>query len=166
MKNIYLVGFMGTGKTAVGKILSEKLSKKFVEMDELIEKNENKKITEIFASCGEPYFRKLERDCLKELSTQQDLIVSCGGGLICNEESLKVLRETGIIVNLIASAKVIYDRTKKYTHRPLLNVDDPLKKIEELLIKRAPFYKQAHYSIDSDQLSAEEIAEKIVGIVK
>jgi shikimate kinase len=165
MKNIYLVGFMGTGKTTVGKILSQKLNKEFIEMDEVIEEREGKKITEIFAQEGEPYFRNLEKKLLKELSKKSDLVISCGGGLICNEENLKILKETGIVFNLEASPLTIYERTKKYTHRPLLNVEDPLKKIKDLLEKRKPYYKKAHFSIDTEKFSAEEVSEEIIKII-
>ncbi|HIE36276.1 MAG TPA: shikimate kinase [Candidatus Omnitrophica bacterium] len=166
MKNIYLVGFMGTGKTTVGKILAEKLNKEFVEMDDVIEERESRSIVDIFAQNGEPYFRNLEKQLLKELAKESDLIVSCGGGLICDEENSKILKKTGIIFNLVATPLTIYERTKKYTHRPLLNVDDPLEKIKELLEKRRPYYEKVHFNIDTEKFSAEEVAEEIVKIIR
>jgi shikimate kinase len=165
MKNIYLVGFMGTGKTTVGKILARQLNKEFVEMDEAIEARQGKKIVDIFAFSGEPYFRKLEKELLKELSTKSDLVVSCGGGLICDEENLKMLKENGTVFNLTAKAKSIYARTKQYRNRPLLNVGSPLKKIRELLKQREPYYAQAHYRIDTDSISVKEVARRIIDIV-
>jgi shikimate kinase len=165
MKNIYLVGFMGTGKTTVGKILAKKLNKEFIEMDEVIEEREGKKIVDIFAQEGEFYFRYLEKQLLKELAEKNDLIISCGGGLICDEENLKILKETGIVFNLVASPLTIYERTKKHTHRPLLNVSSPLKRIEELLEKRRPYYEKAHFSVDTEKFSAEEVAEEIIKII-
>mgnify|MGYP001080117682 CR=1 FL=1 len=166
MKNIYLVGFMGTGKTTVGKILAKKLNKKFIETDEVIEKKEKKKIVDIFREYGEPYFRRLEKELIKKISKKKDLIVSCGGGLICNEENLKILKETGIVFNLSASVKTIYNRTKNSSSRPLLNVENPKERIRSLLNKRMPFYKQAHYSIKTDKLSKEEVADRIIKILK
>jgi len=165
VKNIYLVGFMGVGKTAVGKILAKRLKLQFIEMDEVIEKEENKPITEIFSTQGEPYFRKLESSLLKKISAKTDNIVSCGGGLICNEENLKILKETGIVFNLTASPEIIYERTKKYSHRPLLNVDNPIKKIDELIRKRNPYYSKAHHTIDTTEISASEVAEKIIDLL-
>jgi shikimate kinase len=162
VKNIYLVGFMGTGKTTVGKILAAKLKRQFIEMDEAIEKEEACSITEIFATKGEPYFRKLESDLLKKLSTETDLIVSCGGGLICNKENLKILTETGTVFNLAASAKIIYERTKKYSHRPLLNVANPVLKIDELIKIRNQYYNKAHHTIDTTEINPDEVAEKII----
>jgi shikimate kinase len=165
MGNIYLVGFMGVGKTTVGKLLSKRLNRRFVEMDEEIENREGKKISEIFAQYGEPYFRKLEKGLLRELSRQNNLVVSCGGGVVCDEENLRILRETGLVFNLKAEPTTIYERTKKYTHRPLLNVEDPLRRIEELLKERSRFYSKAHYSINTDGVFPEEIVDKIVGIL-
>ena len=165
MDNIYLVGFMGSGKTTVGKILAHKIDKAFIEMDEVIEADTGKPITEIFAQEGEAHFRRLENKLLRDLSVRKDLVVSCGGGLICNEENLRILKETGKVFFLRASAKVVYQRTKHHTHRPLLNVDNPLGAIEELLKERNHFYTQAHYTIDTDNISAEEVADSIVEIL-
>ena len=162
MKNIYLVGFMGTGKTTVGKILAARLKRQFIEMDEVIERQEACPITEIFETKGEPYFRKLESNLLKKISTQKNLVVSCGGGLICNKKNLKILTETGIVFNLAASAKTIYERTKKYNHRPLLNVDNPVLKIDELIKIRNQYYNKAHHTIDTTDVNPDEVAEKII----
>ena len=166
MKNIYIVGFMGTGKTSVGKSLAEKLGKQFIEMDELIEQRASKSINDIFAQDGEAHFRRLESELLKELAAKEDLVVSCGGGLICNEDNLKVLKDTGIIFNLESSPQAIYERTKRYTHRPLLNVDDPLGKIKGLLLKRRPFYERAHHSVRSEEESPQEVADRIAEIIR
>ncbi|MFH1317740.1 MAG: shikimate kinase [Candidatus Omnitrophota bacterium] len=157
---------MGTGKTSVGKLLSKKLDKEFIEMDDFIEKREGKKIVEIFTEAGESCFRKIEKEVLNEFSTKIDSIVSCGGGLICNDDNAKVLLENGIVFCLTASAETIYTRTKKVTHRPLLNVADPLKKIKELLNQRASYYNKAHYIVDTDNIPKEEIADKIIRILK
>jgi len=165
MQNIYLVGFMGTGKTAVGKILAKKLSKEFVEMDAVIEAREGSEVVDIFAKKGEAYFRKLEKELLKELFVKKDLVISCGGGLICDQENLKRLKETGVVFALTASVSTIYQRTKEHIHRPILNVDNPQEKIKQLLEKRAPYYAQAQHSIDTDNLSSEEIADKIIVIL-
>lgn len=165
MKNIYLVGFMGTGKTTVGKILADRLKKEFLEMDEVIENENGKKITEIFKVYGEPHFRKLEKELLHKISGKNNLIVSCGGGLVCDKENLAILKNTGIVFNLTASKEMIYERTKKCKDRPLLNVEDPIKKIEDLLAMRMPCYSQAHHTINTDTIEPEVVAEKIIDIL-
>ncbi|MFH1518952.1 MAG: shikimate kinase [Candidatus Omnitrophota bacterium] len=165
MKNIYLVGFMGSGKTVVGQNLATTLGREFVEMDALIEKEQGSKIADIFAKEGETYFRKLEKTLLGELSKREGLVISCGGGLICDQGNLKQLKETGVVFALTASVSTIYQRTKEHTHRPILNVDNPQEKIKQLLEKRASYYAQADYSIGTDNLSPEEIANKIIAIL-
>ncbi|OQX80783.1 MAG: shikimate kinase [Candidatus Omnitrophica bacterium 4484_70.1] len=165
-KNIYLVGFMGTGKTTVGKILAKKLKKEFIEMDEEIEKREGKKIVDIFRLFGEPYFRKVEKEVLKEIASCFNLVVSCGGGVVVDRENLRILKESGIVICLKAKPSIIYERTKKTEERPLLNVPKPLKKIKELLAKRAPFYAKADYSVDTSTLTPEEVSEKVIEILK
>ena len=157
---------MGTGKTSVAKILAADLDKQFIEMDELIEQRAAKSINDIFSQDGEAHFRSLESSLLNELAQKEDLVVSCGGGLICNEDNLKTLKDTGLVFNLESSAQAIYERTKKYTHRPLLNVEDPLGKINELLLKRKPFYGQAHHSVRSEDESPQEVAKRIEEIIK
>ena len=165
MQNIYLVGFMGTGKTVVGENLAKKLNREFVEMDAVITEREGREIVDIFDTKGEAYFRQLEQELLKEISLKTDLVVSCGGGLICNEENLKRLKETGIIFSLAASLLIIYRRIKEQSHRPILNVDDPQAKIKDLLGKRNPYYNQADHMIDTDNVLPEEIVDKIITIL-
>lgn len=157
---------MGTGKTTVGRIVAAKLSRKFVEMDDTIEKNEKNKITDIFNIHGEKYFRNCEYKLLKELAREENLIVSCGGGLICNQDNLEVLKKSGIIFNLSASEDVIYQRTKNNSDRPLLAGPEPIKKIRELLSIRKPYYSQANYSIDTDKLSPEAVAESVIAAIQ
>lgn len=165
MDNIYIVGFMGTGKTSVGKLLAEALSREFIEMDALIEQDQGKAIANIFAEQGEAHFRKLEKKLLKELALKADLVVSCGGGLVCDSDNLSLLKESGILVCLSASSQVINRRTKNHTHRPILNVEDPLKKIEQLLLERKPYYDQADHTVDTDQLSLGEVVDKLKTIL-
>ncbi len=165
MKNIYLVGFMGTGKTHAGMILARKLHKEFLEMDEEIERRQGMRIADIFSQKGEPYFRRLEKDLLLELAAKEDLVVSCGGGLMCNEEHREVLKGSGTVVCLTASAEVVLKRTRGQGHRPLLNVDNPLATINRLLAERSPHYQLAHCHIDTDRLTPEEVAERIADCV-
>ena len=134
-------------------------------MDETIEKENSKKITEIFKMHGEPYFRGLEKKLLRKISKKKNLIVSCGGGLVCDKENLVILKKTGILFNLTASKEKIYERIKKCKNRPLLNVGDPIKKIEDLLAMRMPCYNQAHHTIDTDTMEPVAVAEKIIDIL-
>ncbi|MEW6101024.1 MAG: shikimate kinase [Candidatus Omnitrophota bacterium] len=160
--NIYLVGFMGTGKTAAGKALAAKKKWQFLDLDELIELRQKRAIADIFAKEGEPYFRRIEKQALKEASLQKKFVVACGGGIVLDEENIKIMRETGVMVCLTAPAKVILERTKRYSHRPLLNVSEPLKQIEHLLKLRAPFYGKADNTIDTSRKTIKEIVDEIL----
>ncbi|MFH1783249.1 MAG: shikimate kinase [Candidatus Omnitrophota bacterium] len=165
MKNIVLVGFMGTGKTAVGRALSKKLNREFLELDEMIEKKEGVSIKEIFDKKGEPYFRKIEKEAVKEASEKDGVIVSAGGGAVIDEENRSNLKHNGILISLEASSDVILDRTKGRKSRPLLNVPDPKERIEELLQKRAPFYKKADFFINTEKLTIDQVVEKITSLI-
>lgn len=161
MQRIVLVGFMGTGKTVVGRRLAEKLGRRFLELDEIIEKKEGLSIREIFAKKGEAYFRKVEKGVVKEAVEKEDVVISAGGGAIVDEENFQSLKKNGIIICLEASPEVILKRTRGLAARPLLNVPDPKKKIEELLKKREPYYKKADFCIETDNLNVEEVVEKV-----
>ena len=165
MKNIVVVGFMGTGKSVVAKTLAEKLGREFLELDAIVEKREGLSIKEIFKNKGEVYFRELERDAVKEAIKKDGQIISAGGGAIIDEENLKALKKNGTIICLEASPDVILKRTKGNTCRPLLNVPDPKERIEELLEKRAAYYKKADHRINTDDLSVEGVVQKIQDII-
>jgi len=166
MKNIYLVGFMGTGKTAIGRELAKKLNKDFFDLDEIIEEREKRKITEIFSQDGETYFRKIERETLLEFSQEKGKIIGCGGGVVLDSQNIQKMKETGIIICFTASPEIILERTKRYRHRPLLNVEDPLKKIKELLDFRRPYYKRGDYTIDTSNLNISEVVDKILELIR
>ena len=163
--NIVIIGFMGTGKTVVAKALAKELKKDYVSMDNVIEKKEGKSISDIFAQKGEPYFRNVEKEVAKELSEKDGLIIDAGGGVVLNEENIKNLKNNGKIICLTATIDVIFERTKRHTHRPLLNVEDPKKKIKELFDFRTPYYKKADHEIDTSKKSIREIVKEIVEVV-
>ena len=165
MTNIVLVGFMGTGKTSVGRLLSQKLSREFLELDAIIEKKEGVLIKEIFDKKGEPYFRKLEKDAVIDAMEKKGVVISAGGGAIIDEENFENFKKNSMIICLEASPDVILERTKGVTCRPLLNVPEPAKKIEELLRTREPYYKKADFCINTDGLSLEQIVDKIVELM-
>jgi len=166
MKNIILVGFMGTGKTAVGKALAVRLGMKFFDMDDIIEEREGMKISDIFEKKGEPYFRHAEKMVAKDIAIQSGLVVAAGGGAMVDEENVKSFKSSGVIFCLVATPDKIFERTKGHTHRPLLNVSDPKEKISELLAKRAEYYARADYRIDTTDLSINEVVDKIAGYLK
>ena len=154
---------MGTGKTAVGRELARLLQMKLVDVDAEIEGRRDMKITDIFKNFGEPYFRDLETEVIRELSEQKNIVISTGGGAVLREENMAVLRKTGIIFCLYADPQTILDRTGGSNDRPLLNVKDPLAKINELLRIRMPFYEKAGIMIDTNGKTPLQIAEEIAG---
>jgi shikimate kinase len=166
MKNIYLVGFMGTGKTTVGRELARKKKWRFVDLDELIELREGRSIADIFSKKGELYFRALEKKILKEISLEKGFVVSCGGGIVCDEDNIRVMKETGMVICLKAQPSVILKRTKRLNSRPLLNVNNPKEKINLLLKLRAPYYAKADKLIDTSKLSISKVAEEVLRLMK
>ena len=163
-KNIVLTGFMGSGKSVVARSLSKALKKDLICTDVLIEEKEKMSIVEIFKKLGEPYFRKLEKDAIKALSSRKDLIIDCGGGVVLDHENVKNLKQNGIVFFLAASPETIYQRIQNQKNRPLLNVENPLLKIKELLKKRAPFYSQADYAVETDKKTVKQVTREIIKI--
>lgn len=157
---------MGTGKTSSGKALAKKLKMKFVDTDGEIEAKAGMKIGEIFEEFGEPRFRELEREEVQRVSARDGLVVSAGGGVILFEENVRELKKNGIIICLHSTPEKIFARIKHDKHRPLLNVPNPEKRIEELLEKRAPLYAKADYFLDTTNLSVEQAAEKIMELLR
>ena len=166
MKNIYLVGFMATGKTCVGSELAARKKMRFVDLDELIELKERRTISDIFSRDGEPCFRRIEKKILKEVAREENFVVACGGGIVIDSENIKIMKDSGVIVCLTAKPEVIMKRAAGTSHRPLLNVCDPKVQIEHLLKLRAPFYARADHAIDTSRLSPQQVAQKIIGVTK
>ena len=161
-KNIVLTGFMGTGKTTVGKILAKKLGMSFVDVDELIEKTAGLKISEVFARFGEAYFRNIETEIIKSITKNFSQVIATGGGAVLRDENLNALKSNGVVFCLTASEELIFDRVKDNNERPLLQVKNPKEKIRELLAKRMPRYMMADFIINTDGLTQEEVSEKII----
>ncbi len=160
--NLYIVGFMGSGKTAVAKEISKTTDLKYIEIDELIEKKEGRSINDIFKDSGEDYFRKIEKETIKEIGLSDNQVVSCGGGVVIDRENISLMKDSGLLVCLKAEPEVIYQRIKGQKHRPLLNVDNPQLKIEKLLEKRKPFYEMADCIIETSNLSIEQAAQEVI----
>ncbi|MDD5478032.1 MAG: shikimate kinase [Candidatus Omnitrophica bacterium] len=163
--NIYLVGFMGTGKTTVGRLLAAQKKWNFIDLDELIELKEQRRIVDIFAKEGEPYFRKIEKKFLKQVSTQKKFVVACGGGIVLDKDNIKLMKKTGVLICLCANCEEILKRVSSSNHRPILNVAKPKERIELLLKMRAPYYAQADKTIDTSGLSVKQVVAKISKIL-
>ncbi|MDH4161110.1 MAG: shikimate kinase [Nitrospirota bacterium] len=165
-KNIILTGFMGVGKTSVGTRLAKDLGFTFIDTDSLIEADQKISITEIFSSFGEPYFRDVETRIIGQVLENENQVVSTGGGAVIREENRAAFKEKGMTVCLMARPEVIYDRIKHETHRPLLQVAEPLAKIRELLATREPFYRQADIIIDTSDKTVDGVIAEIRGKVR
>ncbi len=165
MANIILTGYMGAGKTAVGKRLAEITGREVIDTDDLIEEDAGMAISEIFEKFGELHFRELEKKAVARASALENHIIVTGGGVVLKKENVENLRKNGTIVYLHAPPEVLYERIKDETHRPLLQVDDPLGKIGELLEYRATFYADNDLTIDTSDMDVGGVAEEIVRVV-
>lgn len=163
MRNIYLIGFMGAGKSMIARALVKKTGAKSVEMDELIEEQQEMAITEIFEKYGEEYFRNLETELLRSLTDKTDLIVSCGGGSVLRDENAALMKENGCIVLLTATPETIYERVKDSKNRPVLNGNMNVEYIRGLMEKRRARYEAvADVRIATDGKDADTICEEIL----
>ena len=162
--NIVIIGFWATGKTTVGKRLAELLNKKFIDTDELIVKKAGIGISEIFDKHGEVGFRELETPIVKKVSKMENMIISCGGGVVLNKINMDYLKQSGVTVYLDAKPEVILSRLKQDNDFRILKPDeDHLKRIKEFLWFRKPFFERfADIVIDTSDLNQGEVAEKIL----
>lgn len=168
-ENIALIGFMGSGKTTVGKQLARALEMKFIDIDKMVSMREKKTIPEIFAEKGERYFRDLERKIIEEESRENNIVISTGGGSIMDNENVKNLKKTSFVVYLDTTLECIFHRVKNGRNRPLLNqVENLYETIEDLHGKREWLYKiSADYSVKIDvdsqiQDTIEEIKQAYI----
>jgi len=157
---------MGTGKTAIGRKLSRLLNMKLIDVDTEIEKSQKMTINEIFKKFGEPRFREIETEMIKRLSENENVIISTGGGAVLKQENTDALRKKGVIACLMATPETILKRTSRNSNRPLLQVEDPLRRIEELLNFRRPFYEKADVIIDTEGKTPLQVAEEIIEKIK
>ena len=166
--NIVLIGFMGTGKTAVGQVLAKRLNRQLIEVDAIIEQTAGKTISDIFSNDGEIYFRELEIEAIKRAAAGEKQVIACGGGAVLNTINIDRLRVTGVIINLSAAPEIILKRTiKQNGSRPLLNVEQPLDRIKELQKLRKPLYdRAADVTINTSKLNIDAVAEKIINRLK
>ena len=165
-RNIVLMGFMGTGKSSVGKRLASKLHLKFLDMDTLIEERAGKPIPRIFAEDGEPHFRTLERAVAEELSRQSGLVIACGGGVVLNPDNIRDYSRTGLVVCLTATPEVIFERTSRARNRPLLEEQDRMQRILELMEKRKAIYNSLPNQVDTTRLTTFQVADVILKLYR
>lgn len=161
LSNIVLIGFMGTGKTVVGRRLAQALDRDFIDVDEVVERDAGLTIREIFTRFGEAHFRKLEKDTIRKVSAADNKVIAVGGGAVMDPQNIRNLGEKGLVFCLKASPEVIWERTKKTRARPLLEVDDPMGEILKLLKFRQSYYAQADYVLDTTHLNIDEVVSKI-----
>jgi len=160
--NLALIGFMGTGKSSVGRLVADTLHFTFLDTDHVIEARAGLTICEIFQRQGEAAFRDLERRIVAELARRKKTVISTGGGLPVNEANLVSLKTHALVVCLWASPEKIFERVHDHSHRPLLNEPEPLEKIRRLLVERGPYYRQADVLMNTEFRPLREVAGQVI----
>jgi shikimate kinase len=166
--NITLIGFMGVGKTAVGKALAEKLGREFVELDLLIKKKAGKSIIEIFEQDDEITFRELEMEVARHVAQENNVVIACGGGIVLNQINVDRLKINSRMIYLTASPSAILKRVAGGgERRPLLEVPDPASTVRKLLKFRKPLYEHAaDIKLDTSRITVDTAAERIIARLK
>jgi shikimate kinase len=165
-QNIALVGFMAVGKSAVGRNLAKKLHRRFVDLDRVIEKAAGMKAREIFLQKGEPYFRQLEKQTLASVLQKEGQVIATGGGVVADDENLMLLRDKALLVGLTASIDMLLKRAGNGDKRPLLKGPNRKQHVEKLLMQRQSRYAQAHVTIDTTELTPDQVVEKIIQYIE
>jgi shikimate kinase len=162
-KNIILIGFMGSGKSSVGRIIAPQVNFALADTDHLVIQNTGLQITEIFKNHGEEYFRDHETAALESLRGNTGLVVSTGGGIVLRERNVALLKELGFIAWLTASEETLFERVSRGNKRPLMLTSTPRETIHNLLVEREPLYASAaHFTIDTSGMTHEEVAHAII----
>lgn len=162
-RNLLLVGFMGSGKSSVGRLLAAELDYQFVDTDAMVVQEAGVPISEIFARDGEEEFRRLETAALRSLVGSEGLIIATGGGIVTRGENLPVMREIGLVVCLTADEETIFERVSRNNRRPLLQTPNPRQTIADLLAVRRPLYvAAAERVVDTTGKSHAEVAAEVL----
>lgn len=162
-ENIVFIGFMGSGKSTVGKIVARKLRFQFLDTDKIVAERARMTIPEIFEHHGEPHFRERETAVLESLLGVRRHVFATGGGIVTEPRNLPILRRLGLVVLLKADSEEIYRRVSRNTERPLLQVENPRERVFDLMAERQPLYEQAaQFQVDSTTLRHEEVADLII----
>jgi len=164
--NIILTGFMGTGKTAVGQAVAERLGRWFVDMDAIIEQRAGRPISAIFAQEGEPFFRQMEEELCRELAQEQNLVIATGGGALLPAANRQALGASGVLICLNASVDAILARLGDAADRPLLAGPERRARVEALLAQRAASYQAVAHQIDTDGLTVDQAAERVIRLAR
>ena len=163
--NIVLCGFMGCGKTTIGRNIAETLGRQFIDSDDYIENKLNIRIPQIFEKYGEASFREIEKQAIRELSSLSEAVISTGGGVVLDSENIKALKSTGYVFYIEITPEIVLLRLKGDTSRPLLMTDDKQKAVNDLMKKRSPLYNSAaDFKVDGS-LSPECISKQIISIL-
>ena len=166
-RNLVLMGFMGTGKTAIGRRVAAMARRPFLDMDAEIEARAAKPVSRIFAEDGEAAFRDMESSLAAEWGSEREgSVISCGGGIVLREQNLRALGANGILVCLVARPEVIFERTARSTQRPLLETREREATIRELLASRAPLYAKVPHQLDTSDLDPHTLALRLMNLWK
>ncbi len=160
--NLVLLGFMGTGKSTVGRSAATQLGLDFIDMDDEIERRQGCAISEIFAREGEAAFRRYEHALALELGARQGLVIATGGGLVLDPSNTDALGRHGVLVRLCATVATILERVAQESHRPLLERPDRVQALETLLRRREPLYAALPHQVVTDRRSPEDITAEVV----
>lgn len=164
-ENVILVGFMGTGKSSVGRLLARRLGRCFVETDDLIVAKEGRPILEIFRVHGEARFRELEADLLDLLRLKRGHVIATGGGFPCREGRMEALRAMGTVVWLTGEFEALYERALRSGSRPMLD-GKPKEEVAALYRAREPYYRQAHFGVDTTGAGVDQVVRQIQALLR
>lgn len=166
-RNISLIGFMGSGKSTIGKILAKKLGLLFIDLDRVIELDQEKEIRDIFKIYGEKYFRELETSVIKKIYRNKNCVFACGGGVVKRKENMDIIRKNSLVVYLNVLIPDIICRLKEVKDRPLVDVENKEETIEKMMKERDALYrKYAHIIINNNDDDSTRAADKILEEIK
>ncbi len=161
-KNLFFIGFMGSGKTTVSKAFAKKYHCRHIEADDIIAEREGMSVKDIFARKGEPYYRDLETGLCRELSELSDYVISCGGGMAVRPQNVEYMKKNGFVIRLEATPETILERVKGDDSRPLLNGHMNVEYIAQMKAKRADCYAAAaDITVQTDKLTVDEVVEAV-----
>jgi len=162
--NIALIGFMGAGKSAVGKALAAAAGMDFVDLDSMIERRAERSISEIFAREGEPTFRRIEAAIVNDAAGRENTVIACGGGVVLDQANIEALRRNAVIIYLAAEPSILLRRVlNSPKKRPLLQIVDPAAAMDDLLKYREPLYKAAaDLTVNTSTLNIEGVVQNIL----